>query len=136
MTQRILCAALLLFAAFAPFEGRAALTFSDVTLTASTEVTTQLLPKATDFDSTIAPPGFGAVRALSVAQAGVPFPNLRNRWAPRSLRRLSLATFSASASTASFLTRGPAPSTTWLSVGPTPPHAYRTPCIEPGVDVC
>jgi len=48
MNQRILCAALLLCAVLAPIEGRAALTFSDVELTAFTEVTTQLLPPATD----------------------------------------------------------------------------------------
>src|SRR5262245_50254042 len=76
--QRILWAALALCVVLVPIEGRAALIFSDVELTAFTEVTTQLLPRTTDFDSTTASPGFGAVRALSVARAGVPFPNLPN----------------------------------------------------------
>src|SRR5262245_51818918 len=78
MTRRISPTVLLLFAALVPSEGRALLIFSEVELTASTEVTTQLLPRVTDFDSTIASPGFGAVRALSIAGAGVPFPNLPN----------------------------------------------------------
>jgi hypothetical protein len=78
MTKRISFAAVLLFAAFAPIEGRAALVFSDVFHSATTQARTQLSPPVDDFDSEFIPhQGAGGVEALSRAN-GTPFPNLPN----------------------------------------------------------
>jgi hypothetical protein len=78
MTKRISFAAVLLFAAFAPIEGRAALVFSDVFHSATTQARTQSPPPLDDFDSELIPnQGSGGVEALSRA-IGAPFPNLPN----------------------------------------------------------
>ena len=78
MTKRISFAAVLLFAAFAPIEARAALVFSDVFHSAITQARTQLSPPVDDFDSELIPnQGAGGVEALSRAN-GAPFPNLPN----------------------------------------------------------
>ena len=78
MTKCISFAAVLLFAAFAPIESQAALVFSDVFHSATTQARTELLPPVDDFDSEFIPnQGAGAVEALSRAN-GAPFPNLPN----------------------------------------------------------
>ena len=78
MTDRISIAAILLFAAFAPIEGRAALVFSDVFHSATTQARTQLSAPVDDFDSELIPnQGAGGVEALSRA-IGEPFPNQPN----------------------------------------------------------
>ena len=78
MTDRISIAAILLFAAFAPIEGQAALVFSDVFYSATTLARTELSPPVDDFDSEFIPnQGAGGVEALSRA-SGAPFADLPN----------------------------------------------------------
>jgi hypothetical protein len=78
MKGHISFAAVLLLAAFAPIEGRAALVFSDVFHSATTLARTELSPPVDDFDSEFIPnQGAGGVEALSRA-IGEPFPDLPN----------------------------------------------------------
>jgi hypothetical protein len=78
MKNRISFAAIVLFTAFAPIDGPAALVFSDVFHSATTQARTQLSPPVDDFDSEFIPnQGSGGVEALSRA-IGAPFPNLPN----------------------------------------------------------
>lgn len=78
MNSQIRSAILVLVAALAPGSVSAALIFSDLFFSASTEAHTQLPPPVIDSDTEFIPnQGPGAVEALSRAN-GAPFPNLPN----------------------------------------------------------
>lgn len=101
-------AAVLLLAAFAPIEGRAALVFSDVFHSATTQARTQLSPPVDDFDSGSIPnQSAGGVEALSRATEHLP-PTCPIAWVQHSPPRPNLlweglTSQAASASTGAIL---------------------------------